>query len=367
MSDTIVPASTRERHERAWMRRALALAERGWGQTAPNPMVGAVVVRDGVIVGKGFHAKYGEAHAEVAALADAGDRARGADVFVTLEPCNHHGKTPPCVDALIAAGVKRVVAAGRDPGNESSGGAERLRAAGVAVEFGLEEAAARELNAPFFFFASGATRPWVTLKLAVSLDGAIAAAPGGPLWLTGETARKYVHHLRAQSDAIAVGIGTALADDPQLTVRQGKRPRVAPLRVVFDRSARLPLGSRLVKTAKRIPTLVMADQANAAATRALEAKGVHIECAPDILSKLEVLHRRGVRSLLVEGGSILAGALLRAKAVDRLVIFQAPVLLGAGSLPAFSGVGGFERFTVLERREFGVDLMTVFARNANDE
>ena len=367
MTEENVPASTRERSERAWMRRALVLAERGWGQTAPNPMVGAVVVRDGVIVGKGFHAKFGEAHAEVAALADAGERARGATVCVTLEPCNHHGKTPPCVDALIAAGVKRVVAAVRDPGRDSGGGAEFLRAAGIEVEFGIEEEAARELNAPFFFAATGATRPWVTLKLAVSLDGAIAGAPGSPRWLTGETARKYVHRLRAQSDAVAVGIGTALADDPQLTVRQGKRPRVPPLRVVFDRSARLPLTARLVKTARRIPTLVMTDQADAKAARALEAKGVIVESAPDILPKLELLRQRGVRSLLVEGGSILAGALLAAKAVDRLIIFQAPVLLGAGALPAFAGAEGIERLTVIERREFGGDLMTVFAIDGNSE
>jgi diaminohydroxyphosphoribosylaminopyrimidine deaminase/5-amino-6-(5-phosphoribosylamino)uracil reductase len=360
------PASTRERNERAWMRRALALAERGWGQTAPNPLVGAVVVRDGVIVGKGFHGKFGEAHAEVAALADAGERARGATVCVTLEPCNHHGKTPPCVDALIAAGVKRVVAAVRDPGRESAGGAERLRAAGIEVEFGVEEAAARELNAPFFFAASGSARPWVTLKLAVSLDGAIAGAAGSPRWLTGEEAQKHVHRLRAESDAIAVGIGTALADDPQLTVRHGRRPRVAPLRVVFDRAARLPLASRLVKSAKRIPTLVMTDQAGAGAILALEAKGVTVESAPDIVPKLEVLRRRGVRSLLVEGGSILSGALLAAKAVDRLIIFQAPVLLGPGSLPAFAAVGGIERLTVIERREFGADLMTVFAMKVSD-
>ena len=360
------PASTRERNERAWMRRALALAERGWGQTAPNPMVGAVVVRDGVVVGKGFHAKFGEAHAEIAALRDAGDRARGATVVVTLEPCNHQGKTPPCVDALIAAGVKRVVAAVRDPGRESGGGADRLRAAAIEVEFGVEEAAARELNAPFFFAATGATRPWITLKLAVSLDGAIAAGSGGPRWLTGDAARKYVHRLRARSDAIAVGIGTVLADDPQLTVRQGRRPRVAPLRVVFDRAARLPLTSRLVKTANRIPTLVMTDQADSAAVLALEAKGVVVEGAPDIVPKLELLHQRGVRSLLVEGGAILSGALLGAKVVDRLIIFQAPVLLGAGALPAFSRVGGLERFTAIERREFGVDLMTVFAPTTND-
>jgi diaminohydroxyphosphoribosylaminopyrimidine deaminase/5-amino-6-(5-phosphoribosylamino)uracil reductase len=363
MTDVKDPASTRDREERAWMRRALALAERGWGQTAPNPMVGAVVVRDGIAVGKGFHAKFGEAHAEVAALAEAGERARGATVFVTLEPCNHHGKTPPCVDALIAAGVKRVVAAVRDPGRESSGGAERLRAAGIDVDFGIEEAAARELNAPFFFAAGGATRPWVTLKLAVSIDGAIAGARGtdAPRWLTGELARKYVHRLRAQSDAIAVGIGTALADDPQLTVRSGRRPRVAPLRVVFDRSARLPLGSRLVKTARRVPTLLMTDQAEAGVVRALEAKGVVVEAAPDISGKLELLHRRGVRSLLVEGGSILSGALFAAKAVDRLAIFQAPVLLGHGALPAFAAVDQIEQLTVIDRQEFGVDLMTVYA------
>ncbi|HEY2850896.1 MAG TPA: bifunctional diaminohydroxyphosphoribosylaminopyrimidine deaminase/5-amino-6-(5-phosphoribosylamino)uracil reductase RibD [Gemmatimonadaceae bacterium] len=367
MTDVNQPASTRERDDRAWMRRALSLAERGWGQTAPNPMVGAVVVRDGVAAGKGFHAKFGEAHAEVAALTAAGDRAKGGTVYVTLEPCNHHGKTPPCVDALIAAGVKRVVAAVRDPGRESSGGAERLRAAGIEVDFGVEEAAARELNAPFFFAAGGATRPWITLKLAVSLDGAIAGAPGAadaPRWLTGELARKYVHRLRAQSDAIAVGIGTVLADDPQLTVRSGRRPRIAPLRVVFDRSARLPLGSRLVKTARRTPALVITDQADAAAVRALEGKGVVVERAPDIAGKLELLHRRGVRSLLVEGGSILSGTLLAANAVDRLVIFQAPVILGAGALPAFSSLHGFERFKVLERRDFGEDLMTVYATNS---
>jgi diaminohydroxyphosphoribosylaminopyrimidine deaminase / 5-amino-6-(5-phosphoribosylamino)uracil reductase len=355
------------RADHAWMRKALALAERGWGQTAPNPMVGAVVVRDGAAVGKGFHAKFGEAHAEVAALAAAGGRARGATMYVTLEPCNHHGKTPPCVDALIAAGVSRVVAAARDPGRESGGGAERLRAAGIEVEFGVEEKPARELNAPFFFAASGTTRPWVTLKLAVSIDGGIAGVPGSPRWLTGEAARKYVHRLRAQSDAIAVGIGTALADDPLLTVRQGRRPRVAPLRVVFDRSARLPLGSRLVKTARRVSALVMTEHADAGAVGALEAKGVLTERAPDMLAKLELLHQRGVRSLLVEGGSVLAGALLAAKVVDRLIIFQAPVLLGAGALPAFSGMPSASRLAVVERREFGEDLMTVYAVKAKDE
>ncbi|MFI5246709.1 MAG: bifunctional diaminohydroxyphosphoribosylaminopyrimidine deaminase/5-amino-6-(5-phosphoribosylamino)uracil reductase RibD [Gemmatimonadales bacterium] len=375
-----------EHDDRAWMRRALVLARRGWGQTAPNPMAGAVVVRDGVAAGRGFHARYGEAHAEAAALQDAGERARGATVYVTLEPCNHHGKTPPCVDALIRAGVKRVVAAVRDPGRDSGGGAERLREAGIEVGFGVEETAARELNAPFFFAATGAKRPWVTLKLAMSLDGAIAGAPVAPSaldvpavapgahvsatpprWLTGEAARRCVHRLRAQSDAIAVGIGTAIADDPLLTVRHGRRPRVAPLRVVIDRAARLPLRSRLVRTARKVPTLVLTERAEASPTSALEAKGVLVEQGPDLPSHLELLHRRGVRSLLVEGGSVIAGALLAAKAVDRLIIFQAPVLLGAGAIPAFSAVGEVTRFTVIERREFGGDLMTVYAPKANYE
>jgi diaminohydroxyphosphoribosylaminopyrimidine deaminase/5-amino-6-(5-phosphoribosylamino)uracil reductase len=353
----------RDTQERRWMRRALAIARRGWGLTAPNPMVGAVVVREGRIVGEGFHERFGAAHAEIGALAQAGEDARGADVYVTLEPCSHQGKTPPCVDALVAAGVRRVVAAVRDPGGESAHGAERLRAAGIAVEFGLEESDARELNAPFFFAAARLQRPWVTLKLAVSLDGAIAAASQARRWLSGEESRAYVHRLRARSDAVAVGIGTVLADDPLLTVRHGRRPRVAPLRVVFDRTARLPPGARLVKTARRVPTLVLAERADEARAARLADAGVHVERADDLPGALQVLHRRGVRSLLVEGGAGLAGAMLAAGTVDRLIIFQSPVLLGDGALPAFGGATAAERLRVIERREFGDDLMTVYAVN----
>src|SRR6476661_5968049 len=202
----------------AFMRRALALAARGWGRTAPNPMVGAVVVRDGVVVGEGWHAEYGGPHGEVEALRAAGDRARGATIYVTLEPCNHHGKTPPCTDALLAAGVRRVVVACDDPSPVARGGAQRLHEAGVEVTLGVEEQAARELNAPFFH-ALASDRPFVRLKLALSLDGAIADHSRQPGWLTGELARREVHRMRAGSDAIAVGIGTVLADDPELTVR----------------------------------------------------------------------------------------------------------------------------------------------------
>jgi len=252
-----------------------------------------------------------------------------------------------------------VVAAVRDPGASSGGGAERLLAAGIDVAFGPGAAEALELNAPFFFAAAGEVRPWVTLKLAVSVDGAIADASRTQRWLTGELARKEVHRMRANSDAVAVGIGTVLADDPLLTVRFGRRPRVAPLRIVFDRGARLPVNSKLAKTARKLPTLLVAGAG--APSAVLGAKGVQVEQAKDIGEALQLLHRRGVRSLLVEGGAGLAESLLQASAVDRLVIFQAPVLLGVGALPAFGGAPAIERLRVVEREQFGDDQMTVYA------
>jgi diaminohydroxyphosphoribosylaminopyrimidine deaminase/5-amino-6-(5-phosphoribosylamino)uracil reductase len=348
-----------------YMRRALALAAQGWGQTAPNPMVGAVVVRDGAIVGEGFHPRYGEPHAEVFALRSAGERARGATVYVTLEPCAHFGKTPPCADALIAAGVARVVAATRDESPVARGGGERLGAAGITFDSGVEERAARELNAAFFH-ALRSDRPWVTLKLALSIDGAIADATRRPAWLTGPEARRAVHHLRAGADAVAVGVGTALADDPLLTVREVAAPRTPPLRVVFDREARLPSDSRLASTARVAPTLVLARHADPARRAALEARGVEVIEVPTLEDGLRSLRRRGVRSLLVEGGAGIAGALVGTALADRLIIFQAPVILGAGALPAFAGLAGTAaaeaaRLEVIDRRPVGDDLMTVYA------
>ena len=347
------------------MLRALQLAERGWGQTAPNPMVGAVVVRDGEVVGEGHHERFGEAHAEVVALRAAGERARGATVYVTLEPCAHHGKTPPCADALIAAGVSRVVIALRDPNPLAAGGAAKLEAAGIATTFGVEERPARELNAPFVHAFSSA-RPWVTLKLAVSVDAGIAAADRSPLWLTGDESRREVHRMRAGSDAVAVGRGTAAADDPELTVREWSAPRVEPRRVVFDRTASLSPRSRLARTARDLPTLVISEFPEADRAAALARLGVEVVTVPDLAAGLAALRERDVRSLLVEGGAGIAGALLGAGLVDRLVIFQAPVLLGAGALNAFGalarGPGGeTRRLDVLERREFGPDLKTVYA------
>ncbi len=241
------------------MRRALDLAREGWGKTAPNPMVGAVLVRDGVVVGEGYHAQFGAAHAEVAALQAAGEGARGATLYVTLEPCAHHGKTPPCADAIAAAGVIRVVIAASDPNPDAAGGADRLRARGVAVEFGEGEAGARELNAPFFHRFAHPERPFVTLKMAVSIDGAIAAADRSTTThLTGPESRREVHRLRAGHEAIAVGIGTVLADDPALTVRDWAPPRVPPTRVVFDSALRTPPDSLLARTAAEAPVLVVA-------------------------------------------------------------------------------------------------------------
>lgn len=351
--------------EAVFMRRALALARRGWGQTAPNPLVGAVIVREATIVGEGYHARYGAPHAEIMALRAAGAHARGATMFVTLEPCTHHGHTPPCVDALLAAGIFRVVVATRDPNPVAAGGVERLRAAGVTVDVGLEEAAARELNAAFLH-AFSSNRPWVTLKLAVSLDGALADAAGRSRWITGERARHVVHRLRAQSDAIAVGVGTVLADDPALTVREAPAPRVAPRRIIFDRGARLPLASTVVRTAREVPTLVIADAPDERRVRALEEAGVSVLRASGTLAALEELAARGVRSLLVEGGARLAGSLLASALVNRLIIFRGSMLLGAGSLGAFSAVPAYSleaapRYAAVERRALGDDVMTIYA------
>ena len=347
------------------MRRALVLARRGWGRTAPNPLVGAVVVRDGMVVGQGWHAEFGGPHAEVVALAAAGERARGADVYVTLEPCAHHGKTAPCTDALISAGVRRVIFAVADPNPVAVGGAAKLRAAGIAVVADVEREAAEELNAPFFFALRDQARPFVTLKLAVSLDGALAPGDRTQRWLTGEAARKQVHRLRAGADAVAVGIGTALADDPALTVRSGRRPRVAPARVVFDSRGRLPLGGQLVRTAKRVPTWIVGDALLPSASAPLARAGVRLLAAAGLPAQLRALRDAGVSHLMVEGGANLAGALLGGGFVDRLVIFQAPVLLGAGALPAFGvvlpGMGAPMQWRVIERREFGDDLMTTYA------
>lgn len=350
----------------AFMRRALQLAERGAGQVAPNPLVGAVVVRDGAVVGEGWHARFGEAHAEVRALAQAGEFARGATVYVTLEPCNHTGKTPPCTEALLSACVSRVVYAVADPNPVAAGGAAKLEAAGVTVTSGVEARAAADLNAPFLFAAQRADRPFVTLKLAISIDGALVDASRARGWLTGHEARERVHLLRANADAIAVGIGTVLADDPALTVRDVLAPRVAPRRVVFDRQGRLPLTSQLVRTASDVPVTVVVGRDADGPLDALVSAGVSVLRAVSLSGALATLREQGIRHLLVEGGATLGSALMAHGLVDRLITFQAPVILGAGALPAFAalpaqGAAVAPRFRVAAREELGADLMTTYA------
>jgi diaminohydroxyphosphoribosylaminopyrimidine deaminase/5-amino-6-(5-phosphoribosylamino)uracil reductase len=352
-------------HEEALMRRALALARHGWGQTAPNPMVGAVVVRDGEIVGEGFHETFGGPHAEVNALRAAGERARGATLVVSLEPCRHHGKTPPCTDAIIAAGVRRVVIGAPDPTRDASGGAALLRQAGLDVVTGVLAGESRELNAAFFHAQSG-RHPWTTLKLAVSIETAIAGARGSTSHLTGPESRREVHLLRSGHDAIAVGSGTVLTDDPQLTVRGVRPPRVPLTRVIFDRALRLPLTANVVRTVRDAPTIVVTRDASTERARALTDAGVDVMAAADLTAGFRRLREAGIRSLLVEGGAALAGAVLADRLAHRLVIFQAPVALGPRALHAFDGappavLSELERHPVLERRSLGRDVMTTYA------
>jgi diaminohydroxyphosphoribosylaminopyrimidine deaminase/5-amino-6-(5-phosphoribosylamino)uracil reductase len=326
-----------------WMHRALDLAERGRGYVEPNPLVGAVVVRDGECVGEGWHERYGQAHAEANALNAAGERARGATLYVTLEPCCHQGKTPPCTDAILRAGITRVVAAMPDPFPLVSGqGAERLRAAGVKVELGLGEAEARRLNAPYLhLLATG--RPYVTAKWAMTLDGKIATAAGDSKWISNEQSRRQVHELRGRMDGIVVGIGTALADDPLLTARPpGAR---TPLRIVLDSCGRLPPGSQLARTARDVPTLIvtaagLADQATAPLREAgcevlpLPAEGGR----PRLDALLDELGRRRLTNVLVEGGSEVLGSFRDAGAIQEVYVFIAPRL--AGGTAARTPVGG---------------------------
>ena len=349
------------------MRLALQLAVEGWGQTAPNPMVGAVVVRDGRVVGQGFHSRFGEAHAEVVALRAAGESARGATLYVTLEPCRHHGKTPPCTDAILAAGIAHVVVAVPDPTPVAGGGAALLRERGVRVDVGVLEREARELNAPFFHAArADSRRPWTTLKLAVSMETAIADRRGSTTWLTGPESRAEVHKLRAGNDAVMVGVGTILADDARLTVRDWPSPRTPPVRVVLDRGLRTPIAADVVRTARETPTMILTARLDGARAHELRAAGVTLLPMRELRDGLETLRAAGVRSVLVEGGASVAVAALRDGLVHRLVIFQAPVTLGSEALYAFEGappamLGKLEMLPVLSRRRLGQDVMTTFA------
>jgi diaminohydroxyphosphoribosylaminopyrimidine deaminase / 5-amino-6-(5-phosphoribosylamino)uracil reductase len=362
--------------DRAHLRRALELAEGGRGRVSPNPLVGAVVVRDGEAIGEGFHSELGGLHAERAALEDCrarGEDPAGATMYVTLEPCAHEGRQPPCVEAILEAGIARIVIASDDPSEKASGrGPGILRDGGVEVvsAAGEEAAAARRLNQPFRKHARTAL-PLVTLKLAMSLDGRTTTAPGDSPWISGEQSRALVHRWRAESDAIAVGIGTVLADDPLLTARDTELPR-QPIRVVFDSQARLPLDSRLLATLDLSPVLVVtAPGADPGRVAALQDAGAEIvvasgSTAPDrIASALTDLGRRNVTSLFLEGGRTLAAAFLAADAIDQVRTFIAPVLLAdSPDLPVDSGgspaATGPARLSALESttERIGEDTLT---------
>lgn len=325
-----------------WMRRALELAARGTGETNPNPLVGCVVVRGGRVMGEGFHARAGEPHAEVHALERAGARARGATLYVNLEPCAHRGRTPPCAPRLVEAGVRRVVVGHPDPNPLVKGrGLRLLRRAGLRVETGLLRGEALRLNRRFVV-AARRRRPFLLLKAALTLDGRIATRTGESKWITSPQQRRQARWMRRLHDGVLVGIGTVLSDDPLLL----PSPRVhRPFhRIVLDASLRLPPASRLAQTAARSPVLVLCGPAPLARRRRLEALGVEVLAGPapggriPLGPALRSLWRRGLWSLMVEGGSEVLGAFLRERLVDEVALFRAPLLLGGrGSRPAFGG------------------------------
>ena len=363
--------------DRRYMQLALTLGRRGLGRTWPNPAVGAVVVKDGVIVGRGWTQAGGRPHAEPEALRRAGEAARGATLYVTLEPCSHFGKSPPCADAIIAAGISRVVAAIEDPNPEVAGkGHAKLRAAGIAVDVGLfAEEAARDHAGHFRRVRD--KRPHVILKLAVSADDKIGAAGGKPVAITGEATRTRAHLLRAQSDAILVGIGTVLADDPMLTCRLPGMAARSPVRVVLDRALRIPGSSRLVHSARETPLWVVASElAEAPAAAKLGAAGTQvIRLAPtlapglDLAAVLHALSEKGITRLMVEGGSRVASSFVAADLVDEVWLLRGPEAIGAGGIAVLDALPLSEitqspRLKLRASETLGKDTLTIYDRTA---
>lgn len=348
--------------DRRFVALALTLAARGLGNVAPNPAVGCVIVQGSTIIGRGWTHPGGRPHAETVALAQAGDLARGATAYVTLEPCAHHGATPPCASALVAAGVARVVSATTDPDPRVSGrGHEILRAGGVAVTEGVLETEARALNAGFLSRVTRA-RPWVTLKLALTLDGRIATASGVSRWITGPEARRAVHLLRARHDAVMVGIGTALADDPELTVRDlGIRQQ--PTRIVMDSQLRLGSESRLARSVAEAPVwLCHTGKPRQMPGLRLIGCAANADGGVDLADAMRRLAEAGLTRVLCEGGGRLAAALLAARLVDELVCISAGRVFGAEGTPAISAIDGVilpsePEFELSETRKLGADLL----------
>lgn len=365
MSDTLGT----DANDFAWMSRALQLAQRGLWTTTPNPRVGCVIVRDGKVIGEGWHERAGNAHAEVNALGAANGNARGATAYVTLEPCAHHGRTPPCIDALIDARVARVVAAMEDPNPLVAGkGLAALRAAGIATASGVLEAEARELNIGFVSRMIRG-RPWLRLKAAVSLDGKTALLNGKSQWITGEAARRDGHAWRARACATLTGIGTVKDDDPRLTVRAVETTR-QPLRVVVDSRLETPPTAKLLQDVQKAPVLVVCAVENTQRADALRAAGAEVVVLPDAQGKVDLpgllteLGRRGINEVLVEAGFKLNGSLLREDCVDELLIYLAPCLLGDAArgmfnLPELSSLSSRRQLRIHDLRQLGDDLRLI--------
>lgn len=389
--------------DRKMMRLALCLARKGLGRTFPNPAVGAVLVREGRMVGAGYHAVVGGAHAEAVALAAAGEAARGSTLYVTLEPCCHHGRTPPCTTALIKAGVTRVVAAMPDPNPQVAGnGLKTLAEAGAQVECGLFAEEARRMNEAFVkYITSG--RPFITLKAAASLDGKIAAHTGDSRWITGTAARRYVHRLRSWAAGVMVGVGTVLRDDPNLTCRwrvparqkgnptpYGKVKPIElaetstgaegirqPVRIVVDSKGRTPLQAEVLKNQKAVPTLLaVTEEAPGEKLQRLQQTGARVLMMPSVGGRVDLsalalrLAAEGITSILLEGGGTLNSAAVQAGIVDKLQIFIAPKMIGGASAPTFLEGVGVERMrdawqlTTASVRRFGEDfLFTAYLKN----
>jgi len=356
------------------MLRAIDLALEGWGRVAPNPMVGAVVVRDGVIVGEGYHAEWGGPHAEVAALEAAGDKTKGATLYVTLEPCHHEGKTGPCTRVIAAAGVARVVFGAAEVNPMAAGGAAWLKDQGLEVECGVCEVEAKDLNA-IHLGSIDRRRPFVALKYAMSIDGRLSETAGRPTQVTGAPAIAEAHRLRAGHDAVMVGIGTVLSDDPQLTVREGSAPRVPPVRVVLDSDLRISVDSRLVRTAMDVPVWVFgAEDAPPGRSSELGARGVVVARAPrttttgglELGSVFAQLKERGIQSLLCEGGGTLGSGLLAARLVDRMYLIVAPKLFGPMGTPGFQmdRERALVDWRLIERRTLGADTLLALSPEA---
>ena len=356
------------------MRAALALAQRGLGQVWPNPSVGCVLVKDGQPIGRGWTQPGGRPHAETQALARAGDRARGATAYVTLEPCAHHGETPPCTAALLKAGIAKVVAACRDPDSRVNGaGIEALESAGIYVVEGVLEADAIDLNVGFFTRLKN-DRPMVTLKLAASIDGRIATSAGQSKWITGPGARAHGHGLRARHDAVLVGAGTVVADDPELTCRLPGMAGRSPVRVILEGHRGISKSAKMVTTAKEIPTWILTTDASDPNHRAdfkTHGVAVHVVAAdaeghPGLKACLEVLGGKGITRLMVEGGGTVAAAFLRSGFVDRLMWAHGAKLLGGDGLAAVGQLGlgavdGAPKFRRMETMTAGDDIIETYA------